>query len=454
MIYSDTIVAVATPKGVGALAVLRLSGTDARKIFALTVQEQSKAETVVPSALRLYTLFDGDGSVIDEVTASVFEAPRSFTGEQMVEIICHGGTIIVERIVGRFVALGLRYAGRGEFTRRAFLNGKVDLRKAEAINQIIHAETQAMHKTAMRQYLGADRHFFDAIRGEIESVLVLLETDIEFSETDDVTDAEQLQKALSFLLTKIHNDFTAELKKRSRLKMINQGISVVLAGRANAGKSSLLNMIVGYDRAIINSRAGTTRDLITETRVFEGIPLRFVDSAGLNQSDDEIEQEGIRRTIQAIHESEIVCWVVSADEVFCKEDYEIIKDTPFVLGIMHKEDCGENTEALQFWAQKNIPVCSLSSTAHTGLDGFFEKMSAIVLEHFSEIEYETVIGSDREESIVRKMLGVVDDVDVHDMAEMVAESLRELLSLLAEIYGYISPDDIMNKGFDAFCIGK
>jgi tRNA modification GTPase len=455
MYQNDTIIAAATPKGVGALAILRLSGNDSLEIFKSLIKESGKFESSAPFELKLYTLFSPvNGEVLDEVTAVKFSTPRSFTGENMVEITCHGGAIIVERVVEAFIMAGVRYAGRGEFSRRAFLNGKVDLKKAESINRIIHAESVMAHKSAVKHYLGDERKFFDTIKDELQQLLVAIETEIEFSETDDIGAEELFTGKISDLVSKMISQFKEEISKRERLKQIDKGVTVALAGRANAGKSSILNMVLGYNRAIINSRAGTTRDLITETRLIKDIKVQFVDTAGLNETSDEIEMEGIRRTEAVIKESEIVCWVIAADEPFPKEDFELLSKSNNLIVLLNKKDLASGDEALEFLNKNSIPVINLSALKNEGNNELLTIIEKEIEDKFSDMDYETVIGSDREEGVIRRLLVEAEEIDLDYPSEILAESIRSLLGYFDEIYGKSSPDDILNRVFNDFCIGK
>lgn len=453
MYNNDTIIAAATPKGAGALAILRISGDDTFSIFRSMISESDKFDSAKPFTVKLYTVID-DREVLDEVTAVKYQGPSSFTGEDMVEITCHGGSIIVERLISFAVSRGLRYAGRGEFTRRAFLNGKVDLKKAESINRIIHAESVTAHKNAVKHYLGEERHFFDSIKFEVDSMLVALETEIEFSETDDVGEEQQFSQQISELLERIKMMFTKELQKRELLHQLDSGVTVAIVGRANAGKSSLMNMLLGYDRAIINSRAGTTRDLITESCLIEDIKVRFVDTAGLNDTDDEIEIEGIKRTRGAIEECEIILWVVAADEPFPKEDFSLINDGKPIFGIVNKCDVNDGSEASDIFRGHSIQTLPISALNGEGRESVIGAIGTVLEEKFSDMEYETAIGSEREAGIIRKMLSEIDEINLDYPVEIVAESIRMLTGYFDEIYGKNSPDDILNRVFSDFCIGK
>ncbi len=454
MYNSDTIIAAATPRGTAALAILRITGTEAHQLTAALFSNGEKLLAAKPFTMKLYTVTDGADRVIDEVTALKFNGPRSFTGENMVEITCHGGQIIVEQIIARAIELGMRYAGRGEFSRRAFLGGKVDLKKAESINRLIHAESVAAHRNAISHYFGRERAFFDDIRSEIQQLLVALETEIEFSETDDIGAEELFSGKISELLERIIDQFKSELRKRERLKEVDKGVTVSLVGRANAGKSSLLNMLLGYDRAIINSRAGTTRDIIAETSVVGGVKVRFVDTAGLNDTDDEIELEGIRRTRAAIDESAMLLWVMAADEPVPVDDLTTVAEHGELLVLINKSDLTIGSEAAAFCEERGIAHLPISAVSGAGEEALLSRLEQIIEARFGDSDYETVIGSEREEGLIRKMLMEAEEIDLNLPMELLSESFRSLLRYLDDIYGTASPDELLNQVFNDFCIGK
>ncbi|ERP31809.1 tRNA uridine-5-carboxymethylaminomethyl(34) synthesis GTPase MnmE [Chitinivibrio alkaliphilus] len=454
MVSSDTIVALATPRGNAALAVLRISGPDAHALCADFIQEKKRFETASPGQLRRYLLC-AKGEVIDEITAVKFSAPRSFTGEDMVELICHGGTTLLERIISLFLSTPLRYADPGEFSRRAFLHGKLDLKKAESIHRLIHAESVQAHKNALAHYLGQERPFFDALKDDIHALLVDMETAIEFSDTDDVGESAAFTERMEHLLQKIHRDFEKELEKRQRLREIDTGVDVCIVGRANAGKSSLLNALLGYDRAIINARKGTTRDIITETRLLGGMRVRFIDTAGLNETTDEIEQEGIRRTQQAIAQSALVVWLVSEDSGCTPSDFSAVSSgMAEVLGVANKCDSPQVESAESFLTKHGVYTCSVSARTGEGVSQLLREIETRIHERYCDVEYETVIGTEREEALVRRIVQELDKIDLGTPMEIQAEYLRSILSHLESIYGKSSPEEVLNDIFGSFCIGK
>jgi tRNA modification GTPase len=455
MYYGDTIVALATPRGNSALAVIRLSGRDSHGIFSDHIEEKNKFRDAAPFTLKRY-LFRDTEEVVDEVTAIKFTAPASFTGEDMVEIICHGGHTVVERIISVLLSRDTRYADAGEFSRRAFLNGKLDLKKAESINRLIHAQSIASHKNAVAHYLGRERHFFNSLKENIQALLVDLETEIEFSDTDDIGDEMVLNRRIEELIEKIRNEFIAELHKRARLKEVDTGVDICLAGRTNAGKSSLFNALLHYDRALTNQKAGTTRDVITETRLLGGVPVRLVDTAGLNDvPGDDIERMGIEKTRAALEQSPVVLWVVSSDSGLHRQDLSLVslKDT-MVMGIVNKSDRADSDEAYRFLSGMDIPVYTVSAQSKEGVDALLQALEELIAERFSAAEYETVIGSDREEALIRKILAEIERVTPADTLDIQAEYLRNVLTYLENIYGKTSPEEVLNTIFGSFCIGK
>ena len=458
MINDDTIIALSSAAGTGAIAVIRMSGENAINIFANSVGAGStcpKKFELNHSQIKRFEIIDKNGDVIDDVMAAAFFAPKSFTGENLLEIFCHGSPITIERIIKRMIELGAAPAGKGEFAKRAFLNGKIDLHKAEAINAVIAAKDYYSHKNAMSQYLGAGRDFFDGIKEKLQEILSDIESEIEFSETDDLGAENNNREKLQQILNEILQNLKKEKENFGRLKKIKNGFPVVLAGRTNAGKSSLFNALLQENRAIVNAKAGTTRDVISETVSFDEIVIRLTDTAGLNdKSSDEIEVEGIERTKKEIEKAAAVLWVISPENDMLETDYEIVKNVPVLIAVLNKSDLPQNPKQEEFLKEKNIFYEKTSISRNLGVHNIILSLSARILHTFPEKDFFTILSSERELKVIETLLELAEETDVADNSEIIAESIREMLKSLGEIYGFIAPDEIMNKIFDNFCIGK
>jgi len=443
----NTVIAQSSAKGQGAIAVVRMSGENAVKIFTQAV----KADGIRHSCMKRYSIFDKNGEVIDDVTAVVFFAPKSFTGEDVAEIFCHGSQICVERIIKRFSELGAKIAGRGEFTKRAFLNGKINLHKAEAINAVISAKDYYSHKNAMAQYMGRGVAFFDEIRKELQNISVALESEIEFSETDELnTDFSEFDR----ILTDIRHKLSLEKQKYAQIQKIANGIPTVLLGRTNAGKSSIFNRILNEDRAIVNEKAGTTRDVIAETVNLNDAVIRLFDTAGLNESDDEIENEGIKRTKQEIGKAFAAIWVISPDDASYENDCELIKNIPALIAVLNKSDLGENCNQADFLKKNGIKYINFSAAKNRDAKEICDLLLSEIEEKFPEKTFDTVLTGKREEEIVERLIEIIGRTDFCVGIEIAAQQIREAIKVFDEIYGFMAADEIMNKIFDSFCIGK
>ena len=444
---NKTIIALSSAHGTGAIAVVRMSGDDAVEIFSKSI----KLYNFQHSFIKRFSLFDKNGEIIDDVMAAVFFAPKSFTGENVVEIFCHGSPITVERIINRMLELGAHTAGKGEFTKRAFLNGKIDLHKAEAINAVISAKDYYSHKNAMAQYIGRGREFFDEIRDKLQNILVDIESEIEFGETDGLSGE---QNKLKEILSDISQKILIQKERYAQLQKIANGIPTVLAGRTNAGKSSLFNRILNENRAIVNEKAGTTKDVITETVSFGDVIVRLADTAGLNESGDEIENEGIRRTKKEIEKAFAALWVISPDDTEFENDYELVKNIPVLIAVLNKNDIKENQKQIYFLEKNAIEYIKFSTLRNFNVENIIFALTSQIEKKFPEKNFNTILTGKRELKIIEQLLETAKNTEICAGIEIVAERVREMLQILGEIYGFMAPDEIMDKIFDSFCIGK
>src|SRR5256885_15995678 len=320
MTLDDTIVAIATPIGEGGLAVIRLSGPQALSIADCCFAAAGKA-AVKPSAASSHTIHFGhitrNGTTVDEVLLSVMRAPRTFTREDVIEITCHGGLLPAKLVLDALLESGARLAEPGEFTRRAFLNGRIDLTQAEAVADLIHSRTELALRAANEQLAGKLSQRINLLRDEMIKTLAHIEAHIDFPDEDIAPDTkEQLVRRLEDGMTTMDE----LLRTASEGQILRRGIRAAIIGRPNAGKSSLLNQLLGRDRAIVSPIPGTTRDAIEQTANIRGLPVVFIDTAGLRTARDEIEQEGIRRSRQSLQQAELILHVLDSSEAFTDED--------------------------------------------------------------------------------------------------------------------------------------
>ena len=344
LLIGDTIVAPATLPGTGAISIVRISGPDCFRLVDAVVQ--LKKGTVSES--EAYTIHFGEVPGLDDVLVSVFRAPHSYTGEDSVEVSCHASRYIVEELVRRLLAAGCRHAGPGEFTRRAFMNGKMDLAQAEAVADIISSKTAAAHRVAYNQLRGGFSTELASLRGELVEMTSLLELELDFSE-EEVEFADRTRLLDLMDRTRSHVLRLADSFKYGNA--VKNGVPVAIVGATNVGKSTLLNALVGEDRALVSDIAGTTRDTVEEVINLEGIPFRFIDTAGIRETDETVEQMGIERTFRKISEAEIVIGLldVTAQDSTIKSNLELIVskvnfETQKLVLCLNKVDLGDEKD--------------------------------------------------------------------------------------------------------------
>ncbi len=448
MYAKDTIAALSTGRG-GAIAIIRVSGPDA----IATVDKIFVARNGRPlSEVAGYTIHFGeiqDGAeVVDEVLVSVFRAPHSYTGEDSVEISCHASSYIENRILQLLLAAGARSASAGEFTLRAFLAGKMDLAQAEGVADLIASSERSGHQLAMDQMRGGVSAALAALRAELVELAALLELELDFSE-EDVQFADRTR--LAVLIQKISTELESLTNSFSLGNAIKEGIPVAIVGRPNAGKSTLLNALAGDDRAMVSAIAGTTRDRIEERVNLGGVGFRFIDTAGLRATEDELEQMGIERTLDAVRRARIVLLVVESGNDIETQITELdLRDDQKLCVILNKID-----------RQPVPPNCShIAISAKTG-----ENFSALTDWLLSTVALEnpdfdsTVISNSRHfDALVRAQEAVKAAGRNADCglcyAELLAEDVRQVLFHLGTITGEVTSDEILGTIFSKFCIGK
>ncbi len=452
----DTICALATPPG-GALGIIRVSGSQSLAIVSRIFSKDLTQE-------KGYTLHYGniladDGTTIDEVMVSIFRAPRSYTGEDCVEISCHGSSYIINNVLELLIQHSCRMANPGEFTQRAFLNGKMDLSQAEAVADLIASTNRATHQTAMSQLRGNFSSELAKLRDQLLKLTSLLELELDFSDHEDLEFADRTE--LKDIAEKIDRRITHLAHSFEKGQAIKQGIPVAIVGKTNVGKSTLLNRLLKDDRAIVSDIHGTTRDTIEDTIDLQGITFRFIDTAGIRQTADTIEQIGINRTYAAISKARIVIWII--DQEPTKEDIKEIQELcndKYLIIIHNKID-------------KQTSIKPLSSTLFQVRHYAFLRISAKHNLHIDELEkaiYEAadlptlsdtdvIVTSARHydallrahESIQRVLTGM----QMQLSGDLIAEDLRQTLDILAEITGgQITPQETLNNIFKHFCVGK
>lgn len=456
----DTICAIATAIG-GAIGVIRVSGpeavTNVGKVFSVPL-EGKKSHT-----LTYGNILDKKGNVIDEVLVSLFLAPHSYTGENSVEISCHGSRYILQKVLERLGEVGCRQAGPGEFTKRAFLHGKMDLSQAEAVADLISSRTASSHRTALNQLRGGISNQLSLLRDKLVKITSLLELELDFSE-EDVTFAN---KDELYTLTKEINDEISRLLHSFQLgNALKNGIPVAIVGETNAGKSTLLNALLHEEKAIVSDIHGTTRDTIEDTVNINGVEFRFIDTAGIRHSEDKIEQLGIQKTFQKLNQADIVLWVVdstASDEHWAqiKKELSAHCNGKRVFLLLNKCDLPESrltSVNVDLSGLQVEQVLSISAKAGKGMDKLQELLVSIAdIPDLSESD--VIITNARHATALLKaqesLHRVQEGLDTGLSGDLIAEDLRQCLEYLGEITGQsITSEEVLGSIFKHFCVGK
>ena len=445
----DTICALATAPG-GAIGIIRISGPQALEILSRVF---TKDVSAAPANTIHYGHIKNGAEIVDEVMASLFRAPHSYTGEDSVEISCHGSRYILNKVLNLLIAEGCRQAGPGEFTQRAYLNGKMDLSQAEAVADLIASTNQATHQIAMSQLRGHFSSKLAQLREQLLKLTSLLELELDFSDHEDLEFADrselmELTKTIDNHITHLSNSFETG-------QAIKQGIPVAIVGKTNVGKSTLLNRLLKDDRAIVSDVHGTTRDTIEDTIDIKGITFRFIDTAGIRQTQDEVEQIGITRTYAAIDKARIVLWLID-NEPSTKEINDILQrtDNKKLIVIKNKADKADNNS----YNSLKLPFISISAKYGTGIEELEQAIyEAADIPTLTENDI-IVTNARHYEALVRAhehIQRVIDGIQMQLSGDLLSEDLRLTLDTLAEITGgQITPNEVLGNIFKNFCIGK
>ena len=446
---NDTICALATAPG-GAIGIIRISGPQALEILSRVF---TKDVSAAPANTIHYGHIKNGAEIVDEVMASLFRAPHSYTGEDSVEISCHGSRYILNKVLNLLIAEGCRQAGPGEFTKRAYLNGKMDLSQAEAVADLIASTNQATHQIAMSQLRGHFSSKLAQLREQLLKLTSLLELELDFSDHEDLEFADrselmELTKTIDNHITHLSNSFETG-------QAIKQGIPVAIVGKTNVGKSTLLNRLLKDDRAIVSDVHGTTRDTIEDTIDIKGITFRFIDTAGIRQTQDEVEQIGITRTYAAIDKARIVLWLIDS-EPSIKEINDILQrtDNKKLIVIKNKADKADNNS----YNSLKLPFISISAKFGKGIEELEQAIyEAADIPTLTENDI-IVTNARHYEALVRAhehIQRVIDGLQMQLSGDLLSEDLRLTLDTLAEITGgQITPNEVLGNIFKNFCVGK
>lgn len=452
--WNDTIIAIATPQGIGAIGVIRLSGNNAIEIVNTIFP--NKDLTVQPSHTLHVGILKNNETVIDEVIVSLFIAPRSYTGENVVEISCHGSSFIQQKIIDACIEKGARLAKPGEFTQRAFLNGKLDLAQAEAVADLIASNTEASRKTALQNMRGGFSNVLKNLREELLKFSALIELELDFSQ-EDVEFADRTQ--LYQLITDAENVIQNLLLSFRLGNVIRNGVQVAIIGKPNAGKSTLLNTLLNENRAIVSDIAGTTRDTIEEIINIEGILFRLIDTAGIRESENEIETIGVEKSFEKMRNADIVVYLFDSTqetkENLLQEQQQLISAGKTFLLIGNKIDLMNVEDTIKKY--DDIDILFISAKEHTHVNLLKKKLVENVISGNVETENVIVTNARHYEALQKINEALADTrkgLDNNIPGDLIAPDIRRCLYYLGEITGQITNEDQLDYIFSKFCIGK
>ncbi len=463
MIPNDTIIALATPSGVGAISVIRLSGEESIDMVASFFQSVRGKDLRKQTSHTLHLGHIVDGTnVLDQVLVSIFKNPYSYTGENVVEISCHGSSYIQQKIIQLFLKNGCRMADNGEFTMRAFLNGKMDLSQAEAVADVIASNSDASHQVAMQQMRGGITNELKELRGQLLDFAALIELELDFSGEDvefaDRTKFRQLVATISSVLKKLIDSFAFG-------NAMKNGIPVAIIGEPNVGKSTLLNALLNEEKAIVSDIAGTTRDAIEDELIIEGVVFRFIDTAGIRETDDVVESIGIQKAYEKAENAQLVIFLIdsrkfaTSKETFLKE-IQVIQDrfpNKRLLTIANKTDTLEELQKEEITSSIE-GILLLSAKNKIGFDTLLTELTSLVNKGALS-NNETVVSNSRHFEALNNALesiqSVQEGIDAEISSDLFAIDIRECLRHLGNITGEYDVDkDILGHIFSNFCIGK
>jgi len=448
---NDTIAAISTTMGVGAISIIRVSGNEAinivNKIF------KGKELNTVNSHTINYGHIVENENIIDEVLVSIMKAPRTFTREDVVEINTHGGIAITNKVLELLLLNGCRLAEPGEFTKRAFLNGRIDLIEAEGVMDLINSKTEKSRKLAINQVNGEVSKLIKELRQKVIEILANIEVNIDYPEYEDIE--EMTNSMILSNIANIEKEINNILKHSENSKLIKDGIKTIIIGSPNVGKSSILNRLLNEEKAIVTDIAGTTRDIVEGNVVIDGIVLNMIDTAGIRETDDIVESIGVKKSLDLINEADLILYVLNNNEVLNKEEKEIlekIKDKNHAvivnkIDLENKLDLNELTNYIQMSVKDNL-----------GLDELRNKIKQMFnLEQIEQNDY-TYLSSARSISLLKKSLKSLDAVRIgieNNMpVDMVEIDLKQMWSTLGEIIGETYTDELIDQLFSQFCLGK
>ncbi|MBW0768897.1 tRNA uridine-5-carboxymethylaminomethyl(34) synthesis GTPase MnmE [Mammaliicoccus lentus] len=456
----DTITSISTPMGEGAIAIVRLSGPDAISIADSIYKGKKQLSEVDSHTINYGHILNPDsGEIVEEVMAAVMRGPKTFTREDIVEINCHGGLVTVNRVLELTLSNGARMADPGEFTKRAFLHGRIDLSQAEAVMDFIRSKTERASKVALGQMEGRLSELIKGLRQSILEILAQVEVNIDYPEYDDVEEATS-----QFLLKEaanIEQEIDKLLKTGQQGKIMREGLSTVIVGKPNVGKSSMLNNLIQDNKAIVTEVAGTTRDVLEEYVNVRGVPLRLVDTAGIRETEDIVEKIGVERSRKALSEADLILFVLNYNESLTESDYQLfeaIKNEDFIV-IINKTDLEQHLDMDELKEMiGDHPIVQTSMVEQQGIEELEQKISELFFGGQVQSQDMTYVSNSRHIALLKDAKSSINDA-IHSAEEgipidIVQIDLIKTWELLGEVIGEEASESLIDQLFSQFCLGK
>ncbi|MDU2947728.1 MAG: tRNA uridine-5-carboxymethylaminomethyl(34) synthesis GTPase MnmE [Staphylococcus epidermidis] len=456
----DTITSISTPMGEGAIGIVRLSGPQAIEIGDILYKGKKKLSEVETHTINYGHIIDPEtDETVEEVMVSVLRAPKTFTREDIIEINCHGGILTINRILELTMTYGARMAEPGEYTKRAFLNGRIDLSQAEAVMDFIRSKTDRASKVAMNQIEGRLSDLIKKQRQSILEILAQVEVNIDYPEYDDVEDA-----TTDFLLEqskRIKEEINQLLETGAQGKIMREGLSTVIVGRPNVGKSSMLNNLIQDNKAIVTEVAGTTRDVLEEYVNVRGVPLRLVDTAGIRDTEDIVEKIGVERSRKALSEADLILFVLNNNEPLTEDDqtlFEVIKNEDVIV-IINKTDLEQRLDVSELREMiGDMPLIQTSMLKQEGIDELEIQIKDLFFGGEVQNQDMTYVSNSRHISLLKQARQSIQDaIDAAESGipmDMVQIDLTRTWEILGEIIGESASDELIDQLFSQFCLGK
>jgi len=456
---TDTIAAIATPPGTGGIGIIRISGSNALAVLEQLFRPKSVVSQFESHKLYYGTLVNLEGQPLDEILAVFMRAPHTYTVEDVVEFHCHGSYILLQKVLQTVFSCGVRSADPGEFTKRAFLGGRIDLTQAEAVIELLNAQTEKGTELAVQQLQGRFTDELEPVRKSLVALLAVLEVAIDFPEDDvELVDRVQMKKQL---IGEILEPINFLIGLGSQGKIIREGISAVIAGRPNVGKSSLLNALLNEERALVTSMPGTTRDTIEETIAIAGIPVHLIDTAGIRSHSDVVEELGMERARQKLGAADLVLFLVDASQELTPRDHELhetIQDKNHIVVINKIDSASAQTLAAVKESFSGSPVVEISAKKNIGIDALQKTVFQAIITDEDAAEVGLCAPNVRHLAALRKTeeacAGLLQALEEGAPADLLAVEAQAALDFLGDIVGITTPEDVLDAIFEEFCIGK